>query len=76
MGRQIELLIYVLDNANRGIELDEESKFNSYTEVPDYIYGRKYKLIDTSLQSSLLMENFQRKLDKTFDYAETNQKVK
>ena len=59
LGKQIELLIYVLDNASKGIELDEESKFNSYIDVPDEIYGKTYKLIDTSLQSKLLMERFQ-----------------
>ena len=75
LGKQIELLIYVLDNASKGIELDEESKFNSYIDVPDEIYGKTYKLIDTSLQSKLLMERFQWKIDKTFDYAESNQKV-
>ena len=76
MGRQIELLIYVLDNASKGIELDEESKFNSYIEVPDEIYGKTYKMIDISLQSRLLMRKFQKKIKKTIKYAETNQKVK
>ena len=76
LGRQIELLIYVLDNASRGIELDEESKFHPYAEVPDEIYGKTYKMIDISLQSKNLIRNFQKKLKKTFEYAETNQKVK
>ena len=76
LGRQIELLIYVLDNASKGIELDEESKFNSYIEVPDEIYGKTYKMIDISLQSRLLMRKFQKKIKKTIKYAETNQKVK
>ena len=76
LGRQIELLIYVLDNASRGTELDDESKFNSYIEVPDEIYGKTYKMIDISFQSRLLMRNFQKKIKKTFKYAETNQKVK
>ena len=76
LGRQIELLIYVLDNASKGTELDDESKFNSYIEVPDEIYGKTYKMIDISFQSRLLMRNFQKKIKKTFKYAETNQKVK
>ena len=76
LGRQIELLIYVLDNTNKGIEIDEELKFNSYIEVPDEIYGKTYNLIDISLQSKLLMERFQGKIDKTFNFAENNQKVK
>ena len=76
LGQQIEFLIYVLDNASRDIEFDEESKFNLYPEVPDEIYEKKYKMIDLSLQSKLLMERFQKKIKKIFKYAETNQKVK
>ena len=40
MDREIELLIYILYNASKGIELNEESKFNTYIEVPYEIYGK------------------------------------
>ena len=76
LGRQIELLIYVLHNASRDIEFDEESKFNSYPEVPDEIYEKAYKMIDISLQSKHLMEGFMKKIKKSFKYDEKNQKVK
>ena len=76
LGRQIELLVYVLDNSSRDVELDEESKFNSYIEVPDEIYEKMYKMIDIPLQSRLSMRRFQKKIKKTFKYAEKNQKVK
>ena len=75
LGWQIEHLIHVLDNENKGIKLDEESKLNSYKMVPDEIYEKTFKMIDISLQSGFLLEEFRENIKKTFEYAEINQKV-
>ena len=72
LDKYIKLLIYVIYNVSKDIKLDEESKFN---EASNEIYGETNQIIDTSLQSRFLMEGPQTNIKKTFEYADTNQKV-
>ena len=72
---KIKLLIYIFYNVSKDIKLDGKSKFNYYIEVSNEAYREANQIIDTSSQSRLLAKGLQTEIYKTFEDADTNQKV-
>ena len=80
---QTDSLIQLLLDANKNIQpdlnrdtkFDEEFKVCQYSTVPDEIYGKTYQMVDLSVQSVSLIENFEEKIKAIIDILETRNKV-
>ena len=50
--KQADYIIQTLVNSNKGnVEFEEEHKLCEFLKVPNEIYGKKYKVVETSFQS-------------------------
>ena len=80
---QTDSLIQLMLDANKNIQpdlsremqFDEEFKVCKYSTVPDEIYGKQYEIVDLSMQSMSLIENFEDKIKKIIDILDTRDKV-
>ena len=61
--KQIDCIIQTLvDSQKENAEFEEDFKFCQYTKVPSEIYGKKYRVVDTSFQSAILIKKFEDKI--------------
>ena len=61
--KQADYIIQTLVNSNKGIEeFEEEHKLCEYLKVPNEIYGKKYKVVETSFQSIISIKKFEDKI--------------
>ena len=55
-------LIQVIVDSNGGVPLEEESKENLSSSVPDHIYGKEYQFVHIPTQSLVQFKEFENKI--------------
>ena len=72
---QGELLIQVMTDFKKEINLEEERKDIQNTSVSDVIYNSEYQMVNFPAQTLQSIKNFEEKISTIFEYLETWQKV-
>ena len=61
--KQVDYIIQTWVNSqNKNAKFEEEFKYSPYAKVPSEIYGKKYVLVDPSVQSAILIKKFEDKI--------------
>ena len=61
--KEIDFLIQSFVNSHKGeVEFKEESKFCQFLKVPSEIYGKKFKVVDNSIQSIISLKKYEDKI--------------
>ena len=55
-------IIQVIDDSNEGVPLEEETKENLTSSVPDHIYEKEYQLVHIPTQSLVQFKKFENKI--------------
>ena len=59
---ETDSLIQVIVDSNGGVPLEEETKENLTSSVPDHIYGKEYQLVHIPTQSLAQFKEFENKI--------------
>ena len=58
--KQVDYIIQTLvDSQKENVGFEEEFKLCQFLKVPSEIYGKKYKVVDTSFQSAISIKKFE-----------------